>query len=143
MEKFVLLYSQIQMTGKYGLDDIHLINVWNGLDHFSGTKDRVDNFRDGVDLVFEILMECTAICNNLKVSMNDNDVSSTIGKGVEVIKSVAYNLNKLFVPSDESDTTTLQPKKKKKKSQEPGETRTDVQSKFTLLHCACGVKFAS
>ena len=73
---------------------------------------------------------------------NDNDISSTIANRIEVIKNVAYNLNKLFMPLEESDTT-LQPKKKKRKSQEPGETRTDVQSKFTALHCACGVQFAS
>ena len=74
------------MTGKYGLDDIHLINVWNGLDHFPGTKDRVHNFRAGVDLVFKRLMECSSICTNLKVCVDDNDVSSTIAKGIEVIK---------------------------------------------------------
>ena len=142
-EVCTLVFPDPNDCGKYSLDDIHLINVWNGLDHFPGTKDRVNNFRDGVDLVFQKLMECSSICNNLKVSVDDNDVSSTIGKGVEVIKSVAYNLNKLFMPAEESDTTTIQPKKKKRKSQEPGETRTDVQSKFTSLHCACGVQFGT
>ena len=116
-----------------------LINVWNGLDHFPGTKDRVHNFRAGVDLVFKRLMECSSICTNLKVCVDDNDVSSTIAKGIEVIKNVGYNLKKLFMPLEESDTT-LQPNKKKRNSQEPGETRTDVQSKFTTLHCACGVQ---
>ena len=85
-EVCTLVFPDPSDCGKYGLDDIHLINVWNGLDHFPGTKERVNNFRDGVDLVFQKLMECTSICNNLKVSVDDNDVSSTIGKGVEVIK---------------------------------------------------------
>ena len=68
-EVCTLVFPDPNDCGTYGLDDIHLINVWNDLDHFPGTKDRVDNFRDGVDLVFQKLMECTAICNNLKVWM--------------------------------------------------------------------------
>ena len=140
-EVCTLVFPDLNDCGKYGLANIHLINVWNGPDHLPGTKDRVDNFRDGVDLVFKKLMECSSICTNLQVCVDDNDVSSTIAKGIEVIKNVGYNLNKLFMPLEESDTTH-QPNKKRK-SQEPGETRTDVQSKFTTLHCACGVQFAS
>ena len=50
-EVCTLVFPDPNDYGKYGLDDIHLINVCNGLDHFSITKERVNNFRDGVDLV--------------------------------------------------------------------------------------------
>ena len=81
-EVCTLVFPDPNDCGKYGLDDIHVINVWNGLYHFPGTKDRVHNFRDGVDIVFQKLMECSSICSNLKIC----DVSSTIAKGIEVIK---------------------------------------------------------
>lgn len=140
-EACTIVFPDPNDCGKFGLDDINVINVWNGCDHFPGTRERVENFRDGIDTVFQKLMECSNICSNLQMCVEDTDVSNTIGKGIEVIKSVGYNLNKLFLPVEEDSQSQITQPRKKRKSQEPGDTRTDVESKFTNLHCACGVQY--
>ena len=94
-----IIFADPDDCGKFGLDDIYIFNVHNGVDHFPGTKPRIPNFRDGVDQVFQTLVSAANICSNLKLSTEDKTVSVTINQAMDVIKSVGHNLNKLFIPT--------------------------------------------
>ena len=86
------------------------------------------------------LVSAATICSNLKLSTEDKTDAVTVAQAMDVIKSVGHNLNKLFIPTSTEEQASEPPPKKWKPYKEPGETR-QLPSKFTSLHCPCGILF--
>ena len=137
-----LIFADPEDCGKISLEDIHIYTVFNGIDHFLGTENRIPSFRNGIDKIFNKLMEATSVASSLQLCTDDKTVQLTLSQAVDVIKSVGHNLNKMFIPIEDEDDVEIPTTKKRRTSKEPGETRTK-KSPLTSLHCACGELFSN
>lgn len=107
------------------LENINIYTVFNGIDHFLGTENRIPSFRNGIDKSFNNLMDATSVASSLQLCTDDKIVQLTLSQAVDVIKSVGHNLNKMFIPiEDDDDDVHIPATKKRRTSKEPGEKRT-------------------
>lgn len=141
-----LMFVDPDDCGRISLDDVHIYTVFNAIDHFLGTENRIPTFRKGIDDIFNKLMEATNIASSLNLCTHDKTVQLTLNQAVDVIKSVGHNLNKMFIPMDDDDDDDSPVErhgtKKRRISKEPGQTRTK-KAPLSALHCACGELFSN
>ena len=47
-----LMFVDLDDCGRISLDDVHIYTVFNAIDHFLGTENRIPTFRKGIDDIF-------------------------------------------------------------------------------------------
>ena len=106
-----LMFADPEDCGKIALEDVHIYRVFNVIDHFLGTQERIPSFRQGKDDIFSKLMEATSVGSSVGLCTEDKTVQLTWSQAVDVIKSVGQTLNKIIIPTEDNEEVTSPTKK--------------------------------
>lgn len=116
-----------------GVQDVPIVIVYNGKDHYCASKLLQETFQDGVDMFIYHCNEAKLVASQLMDCAEDKDVKDIFSKGGEIVKNAAYAGLKLFKYSSNSDVALQNPPKKIRL-----ERTRQIKSTITNLHCACG-----
>ena len=125
--------------------------MYNGTDHYVGTKPVQKNFKDGILAYANYLQEVQVIGDLLIQCTKDETVSSIISKCNTIVNLADKELVKLFTlkekePEGHADATfteggqgeIVKPKKKRVRLE-----TVQKPSSWTKLHCVCGITKAT
>ena len=135
------------------IEDFKIAVVYNGTDHYVGTKPVQKNFKDGILAYSNYLQEVQVIGDLLIQCTKDETVSSIISKCNTIVNLADKKLVKLFTlnekekePEEHADATfteggqgeIVKPKKKSVRLE-----TVQKPSSWTKLHCVCGITKAT
>ena len=109
--------------------DIPISVIFNGFDHYVGTRPKKASFKDGLDDIIEGLNNCMAISSDLIRSTENHAIKQLLNLFNATNKENIYTMAKLFDFSDTSIDVTPKPKER---------TRRGTSS-FKPNQCPCGI----
>ena len=135
------------------IEDFKIAVVYNGTDHYVGTKPVQKNFKDGILASSNYLQEVQVIGDLLTQCTKDETVTSIISKCNTIVNLADKELVKLFTLTEKdkdseehADATWVEGGEGEKGTPKKKMVRLETVQKpssWTKLHCVCGITKAT
>lgn len=126
-------------------EDIPIIVVYNGFNHFCATKPPKPTFKDGVKELVSLLSNARVLCDKLGKGTQDPLVKQVFSKASENSQTAMYSVDKLIQTAHEAPKEEAEAPSHKRKRRDSGDNKIerkarDGSTKWTKTTCKCGIE---
>ena len=122
------------------MDQFPIVLVYNGIDHYCGTKPIRITFKEGVEELACLLKSAKLVCHNLTQSTNLAEIKNKLGIMSQVLSTELDVVDGLYQPPDPIEPN---PKLVRLTPGQEVKAKTVQLDSFTKMHCNCGILFES
>lgn len=138
----ISMFANNDHIGKDPKTEIPIVLIYNGYDHFVGSKLPGIPFNHGVDTIIGHAHAIRAVQNKLINAVSDKELKHKLSRGLEYLADTNYMLLKHVNPTLPIEKTTEE-KRNVENIKEDIKLTRQIDFSMTSLHCACGKKKGS
>ena len=127
------------------INDIPIIVIYNGFNHYCATKCLRPTFKDGVKELVSLLSGARVLCDQLGMDAQDPLVKQVFSKASENSQNAMYSVDKLMQTAHECTEEEAAAPSGKRRRRDSGDQKVerrarDGTTQWTPTTCKCGVE---